>query len=207
MRAVVRILSFAGLLGCSILPKAPPHTFYDLEYQSAPVQCARTYSSPLEMWEFSAAPPYDRAEMVVTQGREVSVSQEHVWVDRSGALVSARLLKDLNAGHLFPLAVPARDAQGAALQLTGYLYRFAWEREGGSARASLQAEVVLRSTEDPARILLHKRYEVTSDPVASVDDAAAFARAMSGVVSRFSFLLRQDLCQVAPEPPAVGSSP
>jgi ABC-type uncharacterized transport system auxiliary subunit len=184
----------AVLAGCSILPKAPPQAYYDLKYDAEPVRCAASYSSPVEVWEFTAVAPYDRSDMVVTDGREVSVSPGHHWVDRSGALVAGKLLRDLNGGHLFPLAVSARDPQGAPLALTGNVYKFAWEKDGASARASFEADVILRSGATPAEILLHKRYAVRSEPISATDDASAFARAMSGAVGRFSALLRRDLC-------------
>jgi hypothetical protein len=43
-------------------------------------------------------------------------------------------------------------------------------------------------------VLVHKRYELASEPMTATDDASAFAQAMSGVVARFSALVRRDLC-------------
>jgi ABC-type uncharacterized transport system auxiliary subunit len=185
--------------GCSsILPTAPPQAYYDLAYDPAPVQCARSYSSPVEVWDFSAVAPFDRAEMVVTQGREVSFSRGHQWVDRPDVMVAGKLIRDLGAGRLFPLAVSPRDPEGAPLEITGNLYRFAWEKDGGSARARFEADVILRKSGEPAQILLHRRYQVDSDALPATTDAAVFARAMSGVVGRFSALLRRDLCDALP---------
>ncbi len=192
----------AAAFGCSFsLPKAPAQSYYDVKYEAGPVQCPRSFGSPVEVWEFSAAAPYDRSDMVVTQGREVSFSHGHQWVDRPGVLVAARLMRDLNAGAVFPAAVSPRGPESAPLQLTGELYRFAWEKAGGSARAVFEADVILRRTGDPGEVLLHKRYDVSSEPVPSADDASTFARVMSGVVARFSDLLRHDLCSVASTPP------
>ena len=202
LRPPGRIALLAALAGCSILPKAPAQSYYDLKYDPEPVRCARSYPSPVEVWELSAVSPYDRSDMVVSEGREVSLSRGHQWVDRSGALIAARLLRDLNGGRLFPLAVSPRDPHGAPLELTGTVYRFAWEKEGGSARARLDADVILRRTSEPPQVLLHKRYDVTSEPVASTDDASVFASAMSGVVGRFSVLLRHDLCDALSATPA-----
>lgn len=199
------VLAAAAIAGCSVLPKAPPQAYYDLQYEAEPVQCASSYPSPVEVWDFSAAAPYDRTDMVVTSGREVSPSRGHQWVDRPGALVASKLLRDLNDGRLFPLAVSPRDPQGAPLELTGDVYRFAWEKEGGSARARLEADVILRTTGERAQVLLHRRYDVRSEPVISTDDASVFARAMSGVAARFSVLLRHDLC-AASSPAAAGSA-
>ncbi len=184
-----------ALAGCSsILPKAPAKMYYDLEYDPRPVDCAHSYAAPVEVWSFPAAGPYDRSDMVVTDGREVSFARGHQWVDRPGELVAQRLRRDLGAGRLFPLAVSPRDPEGASLQLTGDLYRFALEKDGGSARARLEADVVLRATGHGARVLMHERYDVRSDPVTRADDASVFARAMSGVMARFSTLVRRDLC-------------
>ncbi len=189
----------------SVLPKAPPQTFYDLAYAPEPVDCPNSYPSPVEVWNFSAAAPYDRPEMVVADGREVSFSRGHQWVDRPGVLVAQRLTRDLASGRLFPLAVSARDPEGAPLELTGTLYRFAWEREGGSPRAVLQADVVLRRTGSHPEVVLHQRYDASSDPETAADDAAAFARAMSGVVARLSMRVRHDLCAAAAGATRAGS--
>jgi ABC-type uncharacterized transport system auxiliary subunit len=181
----------AAAAACSVLPKAPPPVDFDLSYQTAAVACAASYPSGVEVWDFTAAAPFDRTNMVVTQGREVRPSPAHRWVDRPGPMVAATLRRDLAAGHLFPLVVSPRDPQPAPLQLTGDVYRFAWERDGGSARASFEADLVLQ---EKGRVLLHKRYDLSSDPVPSADDSSAFARAMSAVIGRFSVELRQDLC-------------
>lgn len=197
MRAPLLVL-FA-VAGCSsILPEAKPQTYYDLKYDPQPVQCERAYSAPVQVWEFAAAAPYDRSAMAVTHGREVSLSQGHQWVDRPGVLVAGKLIRDLNGGRLFPLAVSPRDPQGAPLELTGELYKFGWDKSGGAAVARLEADVVLRSTGDHARVLLHKRYAIDSPAIADTGDAAAFAKAMSGVAGTFSALLRRDLCEAAP---------
>ncbi len=198
-------LVIALAAGCSsILPKAPPQEYYDLGYDAEPVQCAGSYAAPVEVWEFTAAAPYDRPDMIVTQGGEVSLSHGHQWVDRPGVLVAGKLIRDLNEGRLFPLAVSPRDPEGGALELTGNLYRFAWEKDGGSARARLEVDVVLRKTGDRTQMLLHKRYDLQSGPVTSPDDASRFARAMSGVVARFSSVLRHDLCAAARQIPTAG---
>jgi ABC-type uncharacterized transport system auxiliary subunit len=204
MRPVHRLALIATVMGCSIVPKAPPRAYYDLKYDAEGVQCARSYPSPVEVWEFSAEAPYDRSAMVVTEGREVSFSQGHQWVDRSGALVAGKLLRDLNAGKLFPIAVSPRDPQGAPLELTGDVYRFAWEKDGSAARASFEADVILRRTGEGAEVLLHKRYDLRSEGTAPADDAAAFAREMSVVVGRFSALLRHDLCDALSGTPSGG---
>jgi ABC-type uncharacterized transport system auxiliary subunit len=188
-----RIALLIAVAGCSIVPKAPPQAYYDLEYETEQVPCDRSYSSPVEVWEFTAAAPYDRPDMVVTQGREVMPSPGHHWVDRAGALVASKLIRDFNSGNLFPLAVSPRAAHGSPLELTGNVYQFAWVKEGNSARARFEVDVVLRK---PGEILLHKRYDLKSDPMSASDDAALFARAMSGVVRRFSTSLRRDLCEV-----------
>jgi ABC-type uncharacterized transport system auxiliary subunit len=185
--------------GCSsILPKAPPEEFYDVMYDPEPVACSGAYGAPVEVWNFTAAGPYDRTDMVVTAGRQVSFSKGHQWVDRPGVLVAQKLIRDLSTGRLFAIAVSPRDPEGAPLELTGDLYRFAWVRDGASAHASLKADVILRRSGAPAQIVLHKRYDLDSEPVAAADDATAFARAMSGVVARFSVLLRRDLCAALP---------
>jgi hypothetical protein len=77
------------------LPKAPPEAFYDLMYEAQPVDCGGSYGVPVEVWNFTAAGPYDRTDMVVTQGSEVSLSRGH----------SAQLRRDLCA------ALPQADSQ------------------------------------------------------------------------------------------------
>lgn len=199
IRPATLIFVVAAVAGCSsILPKAPPEAFYDLMYDPQPVDCGAAYGDSVEVWNFTAAGPYDRTDMVVTSGREVSFSHGHQWVDRPGALVAQKLIRDLSGGRLFAVAVSPRDPEGAPLQLTGNLYRFAWVKDGGSAHASFEADVVLRRTAAPAQVVLHNRYDLDSEPVSATDDASAFARTMSGVVARFSALLRRDLCAALP---------
>ncbi len=189
------LLLSAGVAGCaSILPKAPAKAYFDVQYGTERVACSRSDPSPVEVWSFTAAAPYDRTDMVVVDGREVSFAGDHQWVDRPGVLVAQALMRDLGGDRLVPLVVSPRDPAGAPLELTGTLYRFGWEKEGRSARATLEADVVLRSTGGGARILLQRRYDVDSAPEAATDDASAFARAMSGVVARLSVLVRRDLC-------------
>jgi ABC-type uncharacterized transport system auxiliary subunit len=189
-----------AVAGCSsILPKAVPEAFYDLMYEPQPVDCGGSYGVPVEVWNFTAAGPYDRTDMVVTQGSEVSLSRGHQWVDRPGVLVAQKLIRDLSGGRLFSIAISPRDPEGAPLELTGNLFRFAWAKAGGSARASFEADVILRRTGEPAQILLHKSYDVSSEPVTSTDDASVFARAMSEAVARFSTQLRHDLCASLPQ--------
>jgi ABC-type uncharacterized transport system auxiliary subunit len=100
--------------------------------------------------------------MVVTQGREVSFSRGHQWVDRPGVLVAEKLIRDLSGGRPFPIAISPRDPEGAPLELTGNLFRFAWAKEGKSARATFEADVVLRKTGEPAQVILHKRYDAAA---------------------------------------------
>ncbi len=196
----VALVAWAGLAGCaSILPRAPTTTYYDVRYEPERVDCPLSYPSPVEVWNLTSADPYDRTDMVVVQGREVALSRDHQWVDRPGVLVAQALRRDLGGDRLFPLVVSPKDPEGARLELTGTLYRFAWEREGRSARASLEVDVVLRTAGDGARILLHRRYDLSSTREAATDDAAAFARAMSGVVARLSLLVRRDLCAATTE--------
>jgi ABC-type uncharacterized transport system auxiliary subunit len=184
--------------GCSaMLPRAPAQTYYDLRYDATSVACGGAFAAPVEVWNFTAAGPYDRTDMVVSDGRRLSFSRSHEWVARPGVLVAESLRHDLNAAHLFPLAVSPRDARAGALELTGNLYRFVWEREGGSAQAHLEADVVLRTADDPPRLLLRNRYDFFSEPVAATDDSAQFARAMSGAVAKLSIVVRRDLCAAA----------
>jgi ABC-type uncharacterized transport system auxiliary subunit len=191
MRATAAAAVAAALAACSVLPKSPDKESFDLRYRTEPVACRESFSSPLELPDFVAEAPFDRTEMVVTQGREVRPSRGHLWVDRPGAMVAATLRRDLDATNLFPSVLSPRDAQVSSLELSGHVYRFAWDRNGQSAHAVFEADVEFQRND---RLLLHKRYDLSSDPVAATDDAAAFARAMSSVVGRFSVALRQDLC-------------
>lgn len=194
------LVAWAGLAGCaSILPKAPSTTHYDLEYTPERVDCPRSWPAPVSVWGFGAAAPYDRNDMVVVDGRKVSFSEDHQWVARPGELVAQALMHDLAGGGLFPLVVSARDPGGAPLQLSGTVYRFAWEKQGGSARAALTVDVVLRRAGEGVQPLLHRRYELSSPPQAATDDASAFARAMSAVVGQLSTRVRRDLCAAIPE--------
>lgn len=194
-------LSILMIAGCSsILPKAPPQSFYDLRYDREPERCARPATSGIEVWEFTADAPYDGPDMVVTAGREVARSEGHQWVGRPGEMVAAALMRDLNQGGPFTVALSPRDPEGAPFELTGNLSRFAWAKDGAQAHAELEADVVLRRTGDGARVLLHKRYAVRSQPYATTDEAKVFARAMSEVMARFSSLVRQDLCSAVAAP-------
>jgi len=108
-------------------------------------------------------------------------------------MVAESLLRDLNEGSLFPQVVSGDSPTEVPLALTGHVFTFAWMRQGSNARAMLQVEVSLSATGPTNRLMFRRIYELISVPFTE-DTAAAFARAMSGIVSQFSQRLQSDLC-------------
>ena len=88
----------------------------------------------------------------------------------------------------------ANDPTNTPLELSGRVFVFAWERYGATARAALQVELSLVDTEAPRRVIFRREYSLRSEAFGD-DSSAAFARAMSGLVAKFSADFQHDLCK------------
>lgn len=190
------VLTLIPVTGCSslLLPKSPPPVYYRLEYKSVGVKCAKSFTGGLRVWDFITSSPFDQSDMVVIDhGQQVSFSGSFQWITSPGTMVAESLLRDLNEGSLFPQVVSGDSPIDVPLALTGHVFTFAWMRQGSNARAMLQVEVSLSATGPTNRLIFRRIYELISVPFTE-DTAAAFARAMSGIVSQFSQQLQRDLC-------------
>jgi uncharacterized lipoprotein YmbA len=173
------VLTLILVTGCSslLLPKSPPPVYYRLEYKSVGVECARSFTEGLRVWDFITSSPFNQSDMVVIDhGQQVSFSGSYQWI--------TSLFSQVVSGDS-PIDVP--------LALSGHVFTFAWMRQGSTARAKLQVEVSLSATGAKNRLIFRRTYELKSVPFTE-DTAAAFARAMSGIVSQFSQQLQRDLC-------------
>ena len=190
------VLTLIPVTGCSslLLPKSPPPVYYRLEYKSVGVKCGKSFTGGLRVWDFITSSPFDQSDMVVIDhGQQVSFSGSFQWITPPGTMVAESLLRDLNETSLFPQVVSGDSPIDVPLALTGHVFTFAWMRQGSTARAVLQVEVSLSSTGPTSRLIFRHTYELRSAPFTE-DTAAAFARAMSGIVNQFSQQLRRDLC-------------
>jgi ABC-type uncharacterized transport system auxiliary subunit len=190
------VFTLIPVTGCSslLLPTSPPPVYYRLEYKSVKVECAKSFTGGLRIWDFITSSPFDQSDMVViNHGQQVSFSGSFQWITSPGTMVAESLLRDLNEGSLFPQVVSGDSPIDVPLALTGHVFTFAWVRQGSTARAMLQVEVSLSSTGAENRLIFRRTYELKSAPFAE-DTADAFARAMSGIVSQFSQQLQRDLC-------------
>jgi hypothetical protein len=84
------------------------------------------------------------------------------------------------------------------LELTGHVFVYAWERSGLASWAALSVEVSLINTRTPRKVMFRREYSLKSGPFVE-DTSAAFARAMSALVSEFSEKLQRDLCAALPK--------
>lgn len=184
-------------LGCSsLLPTTAPPVYYQLEYQPPAGRCPRYLPGSLAVGHFTASSPYDDTKMVVLKsGGRVAFSSGFQWVANPGVLVAEALQRDLSQSRLFPSVTGAGSPGIAPYQLSGHLFVFAWDQAAGASQAVLKVELSLVQTQAPRRVLLHRQYTLSRGPFGE-DNAAAFARAMSGAVSDFSQQVQQDLCQV-----------
>jgi ABC-type uncharacterized transport system auxiliary subunit len=190
------VFTLIPLTGCSslLLPKSPPPVYFRLEYKSVGVECAKSFTRGLRVWDFITSSPFDQSDMVVIDhGQQVSFSGSFQWITSPGTMVAESLLRDLNEGSLFPQVVSGDSPIDVPLALTGHVFTFAWMRQGSTARAMLQVEVSLSSTGATSRLIFRRTYELKSAPFTE-DTAATFARAMSGIVSQFSQQLQRNLC-------------
>jgi ABC-type uncharacterized transport system auxiliary subunit len=190
------VLTLIPVTGCSslLLPKSPPPVYYRLEYKSVGVECARSFTEGLRVWDFITSSPFNQSDMVVIDhGQQVSFSGSYQWITSPGTMVAESLLRDLNETSLFSQVVSGDSPIDVPLALSGHVFTFAWMRQGSTARAKLQVEVSLSATGAKNRLIFRRTYELKSVPFTE-DTAAAFARAMSGIVSQFSQQLQRDLC-------------
>ena len=190
------VFTLIPVTGCSslLLPKSPPPVYFRLEYKSVGVGCAKSFTGGLRVWDFITSSPFNQSDMVVIDHeQQVSFSGSYQWIAPPGTMVAESLLRDLNETSLFPQVVSGDSPFDVPLALTGHVFTFAWMRQGSTARAKFQVEVSLSSTGAKSRLIFRRTYELKSAPFTE-DTAAAFARAMSGVVSQFSQQLQRDLC-------------
>jgi ABC-type uncharacterized transport system auxiliary subunit len=198
--AAVSLASLLAVPACSsiLVKSTPPPVYYRLDHEPRAVKCPVSAPGTLRIWPFSASAPFDEAGMVVVEGRrEVRFSGVHYWVAPPGTMLAQSLIRDFDAGSLFPQAVGAEGPAEAPFELTGRVFDFSWDRSGTTARARLHVEVSLVDDRGRgSRVVFHREYEMESEPT-TADDAATFADAMSALVERMSTRLREDLCTEA----------
>ena len=195
------IVMIFGLAGCSsiLTSEKPAPVYYQIEYEAAPVDCEHSFNQQVWVWEFSAASPFNRAEMVVVQpGGEVRFSDAYQWVASPGVMLAEHLARDLSTGELFPLVVTGTRPGIIPLELSGRVYRWAWEEEGEVSRAVLKIELSLIETGAEREVVFHRMYNLRSQAF-DKDNSVLFAQAMGDLVGRLSGNIRRDLCRVAAE--------
>lgn len=182
--------------GCGgLLPSSPAPRFYGLDYQAHPAACSGAVKANLRVWSLSASPPYDREQMVVTGlDRRLNFSSQYRWIARPGELVADKIIRDLAADNVFQGVASTADPLETKLNLGGRIFQFTVEESpGGTARAVLEAEFVLWRQEPRGEVLFKKHYRLEGNAMAT-PDSERFSEAMSGLVSRLSDQLREDLC-------------
>lgn len=205
MKALPLTLLAAGAVllgGCSsiLTSKAPAPVYYQIDYQTAPVECEHDFGKGVQVWDFSAASPFDRPEMVVVQGGgEVQYSETYQWVTSPGSMVAQHLANDLGSDRLFTIVTTSDSRLNPQLKLTGRVRQFAWKKQDGVSRAVLEVEVSLIDTGEARRVLYHDTYSLRSAAFQG-EDSGLFARVMGDLVKRFSQRLRRDLCDAAAQP-------
>jgi ABC-type uncharacterized transport system auxiliary subunit len=176
------------------LPKAAPPVYYQLDYRPFPVRCSRHLQEGVRIWNFATSAPYSRTEMVVVEpDGTVSFSGGFQWVATPGVLVAESLVRDLNLSKMFSQVVSSKNPANVPLEMSGHIFRFAWERHGETAQAGLQVEVSLVDTKSTRKVIFRKEYNLQSRTFLS-DSSAAFAMAMSELTRQFSEKVQQDLC-------------
>lgn len=186
------------LTGCpgrvlTALTPSPP-VYYQLEYTSKPLTCPAPFERGLRIWSFTGSAPYDRREMVVlTASHEVRFSPQNQWVTTPGEMIADRLIQDFSQTDLFPKIVASNDPFAAPLELSGQIYRFAWQEKNSTAQAVLDVDVSLWEEGAKRRVLFRRNYRLQSRTFPE-SGAPRFAEAMSDLMLQFSDRLRQDLC-------------
>lgn len=198
-RRMCLILSVVVWLpGCSslIFSSTAPPVYYQLDYNPAAVSCAQSFGKAVRIWDFTTSSPYNQPNMVVVKPNgEVLYSSSYQWAATPGTMIAQSLLRDLSQQDLFSQVVSATSPSNTVLELTGHVFNFSWERSGATSRAILQVKVSLANTQSPRTVLFNKEYQLQSPPFEE-DASAAFAGAMSSLVSDFSTKLRKDLCTI-----------
>ena len=193
------------IMGCSsmLFKKTPAPLHYQLTYSTKPVSCRASFRKGLRIWDFSGVNPYDQSQMVVEESDGKTLySSEFQWVAEPGTLVAQGLLRDMSSSAVFPQVVGESAPGTYEMNLTGRVFQFVLKRSDEGARAVLQVAVSLSEKGTPPRVLLRKTYTFKSLALTN-DDSAAFADAMSGLMSEFSERLREDLCAKASEYPSI----
>lgn len=184
------------LSGCSsmIVSSTPPPVYYQLDYQPVPINCGHSFKDSLRIWDFATSKPFDQPDMVVVKSSgQVLYSSSFQWAANPGTMIAQSLLRDLNRGSLFPQVVSGDSPTPTPLELTGHVFDCSWQRDGATSRAVLQVTVSLIHAQTPRKVLFRHTYNLHSSAFKQ-DDSAAFAKAMSQLVSDFSTQLRKDLC-------------
>jgi ABC-type uncharacterized transport system auxiliary subunit len=196
----VCLVALALLTGCSSIlfktSKAPE--LYQAPYAPRVAPCPGRFSQGVRVWEFSAAAPFDRPDMVVREGtQQVLLSRASRWVSSPGAMVSEHLYQDLTQGSLFTEVATGATPRDPPLALSGRIFNFSWGKDGVGSRAELTVEATLsgeRPGEQP--LYFHKVYTLTGDRLAQ-NTPNAFAEGMGKLLTEFSQRLQSDLCTVA----------
>lgn len=187
-------LLFLSSCSSMIFSSTPPPVYYQLDYQPASIHCPHSFGKAVRIWNFTTSKPFDQPDMVVVKSTgQVLYSSSFQWAANPGTLIAQNLLRDLNRGSLFPQVVSGDSPTSTPLELTGHVFNCSWQTTGTTSRAVLQVAVSLLDTQAPRKVLFQHTYQLQSAALQQ-NDSAAFAKAMSQLVSKFSTQCRKDLC-------------
>lgn len=181
--------------GClhSLFPAQAPPRYFRIDYPFQPSNCAAPLPATLRVWPFSASPPYDREQMIVTSpGLQVGFSSHYQWIAPAGDMVANALMRDLSVGKVFESVAPAGSSMPATYGMSAQIYRFDLEKNRTSPGAVLDLQISLWR-EKPRDIIFRKHFHYRSPPLKS-NDPEEFAEAMSALVAKLSLDLRSRLC-------------
>ena len=101
------VLFLLAAAGCTALGPAVPPVYFGLDYAPEPAPCpAKPFEGGVRVWPLTAVTPYEREDMVLlAPGNVVRFAQKERWVALPGAMISARLLRDMAGDGLFPEVV------------------------------------------------------------------------------------------------------
>lgn len=190
------VVCLVFLASCSsmIISSTPPPVYYQLNYRPVSVNCAHSFGKGVRIWDFTTSKPFDQPDMVVVKPNgQVFYSSAFQWAATPGTMIAQSLLRDLSLGNLFSQVVGGNSPAATPLELTGRVFNCSWQRDGATSHAILQVAVTLIDTQQPGKVLFRHAYHLHSPPFKE-DDSAAFAQAMSHLVSNFSTQCRKDLC-------------
>ncbi len=213
LKKMIVSFALAGLLlpGCSSLlfKSTPAPLYFQLDYPPVTVECPQGFKKGVKILEFSVSSPYDQTNMVVIEkGQRVSYSSSYQWVTSPGRLIADSLLRDLNAGRLFPQAAASNSPVMTPLEMTGHVFNFSWEKMNSEYRARLHIELSLTDTTGTSAersVVMRKNYQLTSEPYRE-NSPDNFAKAMGSAMAQFSKELQGDLCRQAGAAPSDSSS-